>query len=52
MSTWLGDSKNMKGGWVGLENSKFGDVQYCIHADNLVGSEKFQHYADVIFRYI
>ena len=36
---------------VGLENASFADVQYCIYADieGVGGSEKAQHYADVMY---
>ena len=36
------------GGWVQKRDS-FADVQYCIHADKVGGSEKVQNYADIIY---
>jgi hypothetical protein len=35
-------------GWV-LKKANFADVHYCIYADILGGSEKFQNYAVVIY---
>ena len=35
------------GKWV-LKIAIFDDVQYCIYADLVVGSEKVQKYADVV----
>ena len=40
-------SANRLGRWV-RKVAIFDDVQYCIYADLVVGSEKVQKYADVV----